>query len=72
MKRLTPIKAIRAKCLECQGGRPSLVRNCESVDCPLYMYRMGKNPARKGIGNLKGFSAKKTQTQVYDSDSKTH
>lgn len=46
----TPVKAIRAKCLDCQGGRPSLVRNCEMTDCPLYPYRMGKNPNRKGIG----------------------
>ena len=51
--KLTPIKAIRAKCLECSGGRPSGVRNCEVTDCPLFFYRMGKNPNRAGIGPKK-------------------
>jgi len=47
---LTPVKAHRARCLECQGNKPSLVRKCEDQDCPSFSYRMGKNPNRKGIG----------------------
>ena len=47
---LTAVKAHRVRCLECQGGRPSLVRKCEDHDCSSYSYRMGKNPNRKGIG----------------------
>lgn len=43
-KRLTPIKAIRAKCLECSGDNSAEVRNCVIPSCPLYPYRMGKNP----------------------------
>lgn len=43
-KRLTPIKAIRAKCLECSGSNNAEVRNCVIPSCPLYPYRMGKNP----------------------------
>ncbi|MBU2541339.1 MAG: hypothetical protein KJ593_05520 [Candidatus Omnitrophica bacterium] len=50
MKRLTPIKAIRAKCLDCSAGQPSEVRSCEITDCALFMYRFGKNPKRSGIG----------------------
>lgn len=53
---LSPIRSIRAKCLECSGYMPSEVRNCEIKECPLYFFRMGKNPNRKGIGNLKGVS----------------
>jgi len=45
----SPLKAIRQKCLDCAGGKPSEVRKCVSDDCPLYPYRMGHNPARKGI-----------------------
>ena len=41
---LTPIKAIRAKCLDCCCGHPSEVRICTAVKCPLYPYRMGKRP----------------------------
>ena len=50
MKRLTPVKAIRAKCLDCCCGQPKEVRLCVIPDCPLYNYRFGKNPNRKGIG----------------------
>ena len=63
MSNLTPVKTIRAKCLECSGGQPSEVRNCQIPECPLFPFRLGKNPNRKGIGNLKAFSAEKTGTQ---------
>jgi len=50
MKRLTPLKAIRQKCLDCAAGQPKEIRLCTIVKCPLYQYRFGKNPNRKGIG----------------------
>lgn len=53
-ERLTPLKAIRARCLDCQGNRPSGVRKCEDVDCPHYCFRFGKNPNRKGVGRVGG------------------
>lgn len=59
----TPIKAIRAKCLECSGFQPKEVRGCVITDCPLYPFRMGKNPNRSGIGNLKGPHLPNPQTQ---------
>lgn len=52
-KPVTPIKAIRAKCLDCCCGQAKEVRLCPSVDCLLHVYRMGKNPSRKGIGGRK-------------------
>jgi hypothetical protein len=39
-----PIKAIRAKCVDCCGGQASEVRKCVAVTCPLWAFRMGKNP----------------------------
>ena len=54
--KLTPLKAIRAKCIECVCGSKAEVRKCVIPSCPLYPYRMGHDPHRKGIG---GFSAKK-------------
>lgn len=53
MKNLTPIKAIRKHCLECSSGSPGEVKDCIINDCPLYPFRLGKNPNRKGIGNKK-------------------
>lgn len=46
VKELTPIKAIRAKCLECCCDQVVEVRLCPSDDCPLWEYRMGHRPAR--------------------------
>ena len=40
------LKAIRAKCLDCSGGIQSEVRDCLVRRCPLYPFRMGKNPWR--------------------------
>lgn len=49
MKRLTPIKAIRAKCLECCCGQAKEVRECEIKKCALYPYRMGHRPKDEEI-----------------------
>lgn len=43
-KVLTPLKAIRAKCLECSCGQAKEVRLCILKNCSLYPYRMGKRP----------------------------
>ena len=52
-KQLTPLKAIRKNCLQCSSGSAHEVKNCIISDYPLYPYRFGKNPQRKGIGNRK-------------------
>jgi len=44
----TPVKAIRAKCLDCSAGSFHEVKECVIPDCPLYPFRLGKNPNRKG------------------------
>lgn len=41
---LTPIKAIRAKCLDCCCGSPVEVAECPCADCSLYAFRYGHNP----------------------------
>ena len=43
-KRLSPLKSIRAKCLDCMCGSSKEVNICPSDDCPLYIYRFGKYP----------------------------
>lgn len=43
----SPLKAIRAFCIDCMGGAVRDVKNCPSKICPLYAFRMGKNPYRK-------------------------
>jgi len=43
-KNLTPIKAIRAFCLQCTSSDRAWIKECPSLECPLYPYRMGTNP----------------------------
>lgn len=40
----SPIKAIRAKCLDCSGANAAEVRKCVAVNCALWPFRMGRNP----------------------------
>ena len=44
IKHLTPIEAIRAKCLDCMVGSVIEVRRCAMKDCPNWSYRLGTNP----------------------------
>lgn len=39
----SPIKAIRAHCVDCSGGSTSEARKCTVIDCPLWPLRMGVN-----------------------------
>lgn len=47
VKILTPIKAIRAKCIDCSGGQAKEVRLCPIKKCSLYPYRMGRRPTEE-------------------------
>ena len=47
-KRVSPLKAIRAFCLECVGYSADEVRLCTAGDsCPLFKFRFGKNKTGK-------------------------
>ena len=41
---LTPIKAIRAKCMDCMCDSHVEIKLCPITDCSLYPYRFGTNP----------------------------
>jgi len=49
------LRAIRENCVDCVGGYPYLVKECELSRCPLYPYRMGKNPFSGRKGNPDAF-----------------
>ena len=49
-KPVSPLKAIRAFCLECVGFQCAEVKDCrgdKDNDCPLYKFRFGRNTTRK-------------------------
>ena len=52
----TPLKAIKKHCLECSGYEKKQVRECVITDCPLFPFRAGSNPNRKGSTVKKAIS----------------
>lgn len=44
MATLTPIKAIRAKCMDCTCHQLKEIRLCPVTACPIWPYRMGHRP----------------------------
>jgi hypothetical protein len=56
MKNITPLRAIRQKCLDCSGGSWSEVKNCQIIKCPLFTLRFGKNPKRSSMGVAKNLT----------------
>jgi hypothetical protein len=49
----TPIKAIRAKCLNCCCGQVKEIKECLASDCSLHPYRLGKRPKYPVAENVK-------------------
>jgi len=68
--KLTKGEAIRLFCFRCQGwygvGKKPLkaVKNCIDLKCPLYPYRLGKDPARQGIGGKPSHKSNKAPHKV--------
>lgn len=59
---MTPMKAIRAKCLDCCCGSAHEVKLCPCQDCPLWPFRFGTNPNRVGLKNRGSFAKKHGST----------
>ena len=65
MKNLTPIKAIRAKCLDCCCFQRKEVELCAAVDCPLHEYRFGHRPKGEKTAATSAKSEQHTETSNY-------
>lgn len=59
-KQISPMKAIREKCLDCCCAQPSEVRACEAVKCALWPFRSGSHP----------YTAAKLEKPSQEADSK--
>ncbi len=71
---LTPMKAIRTKCLDCSAGSSNEVKLCPVKSCPLFPYRFGKNPNIQLTAEQKAKRAanfQKTPSQQGDSAENT-
>lgn len=47
--RVSPLRALRLKCLDCCNGAAREVRLCTAVGCPSWPFRMGKSPWRRAL-----------------------
>jgi hypothetical protein len=59
MKRLTPLKAIRKKCINCSAGEMKTIKKCpfdgiKDIECPLYPLRMGRG-ARATLRRIRAY-----------------
>jgi hypothetical protein len=63
LQKLTPLRAIKLNCVKCAGSIFE-VKRCDYVNCPLFIYRLGHNPARRGIGGGLSNFKKNLPTQV--------
>lgn len=43
----SPMRAIRAKCLDGSGGSSAEAKICPVRECPLFAFRNGRNPYRQ-------------------------
>ena len=44
---MSPLKALRLRCLDCCIGSAHEVKHCGAVKCPSWPFRLGQNPWRK-------------------------
>lgn len=51
MERMTPLKAMRGKCLDCCAGSGYEVAHCCIENCPLFSYRFGRRPGSDGANS---------------------
>lgn len=42
MNKISPLKAIRLKCLDCCCGSSKMIQTCGITDCSLWTFRSGK------------------------------
>jgi hypothetical protein len=59
------LRAIRKHCVECMGGSFRAVEDCQTTDCKLYPYRMGKSLSKtRGVGRASNFQNQRSQIEV--------
>lgn len=62
MKNLTPMRAIRQKCLDCCCFQPKEVTLCTVTNCPLYAFRTGHRPKGDNYTNTESYNEKTAPT----------
>ena len=50
---ISPLRALRLRCIDCSGNSANEVRLCTAVQCPAWPFRMGKNPWRSPVSEAR-------------------
>jgi hypothetical protein len=61
---MSPLQALRARCLDCGGYQEKEVALCSAVDCPSWPFRMGTDPWRKPASEARREAARKAMTKL--------
>jgi hypothetical protein len=61
---MSPLQALRARCLDCCGYQEKEVALCPAVDCPSWPFRMGTDPWRKPASEARREAARRTMTRL--------
>jgi len=60
----SPLRALRARCLDCCGYQEKEVALCPAVDCPSWPFRMGTDPWRKPASEARREAARRTMASL--------
>lgn len=58
MKKISRVKAIREKCLDCCGWESAEVRKCTAINCPIHPFRMGTLEKSRQTNEKEGIKVK--------------
>jgi hypothetical protein len=61
---MSPLQALRARCLDCCGYQEKEVALCPAVDCPSWPFRMDTDPWRKPASEARREAARRTMTRL--------
>jgi hypothetical protein len=61
---MSPLQALRARCLDCCNYQEKEVALCPAVDCPSWPFRMGTDPWRKPASHARREAARRTMEMI--------
>jgi hypothetical protein len=61
---MSPLQALRARCLDCCGHQEKEVALCAAVKCPSWPFRMGTDPWRKPASEARREAARRTMEGI--------
>jgi hypothetical protein len=61
---MSPLRALRARCLDCCGQQANEVAACSAVACPSWPFRMGTDPWRKPASEARREAARREMAQI--------